>query len=104
MNQVLKLLGNDFKIPFTNMLRNLEMNNQAVGWGYFSRIRKLLLKRNSSKYLRKKMPILCNIFQKSEEEKTQPHLFYETSITLTKILKAKICKTISFSPKIIFKY
>ena len=33
MNQLLKILDNDFKIPLTNMLRNLEMNNQAIQWG-----------------------------------------------------------------------
>ena len=33
MNQLLKILDNDFKIPFTNMLRNLEMNNEAIQWG-----------------------------------------------------------------------
>ena len=30
MNQLLKILENDFKIPFTNKLRNLEMTNQAI--------------------------------------------------------------------------
>lgn len=33
MNKILKILDSDFKIPFTNMLKNLEMNNQAIEWG-----------------------------------------------------------------------
>lgn len=49
------------------------------------------------------MSILHNIFQKIEEEKTHPHLFYETTVTVTKTLKEKY-KPISFIPKILNKY
>ena len=45
------------------------------------------------------MPILFNIFQKPEEEKTQPYLFYEISVCSCSVteLCLTLCDTMDFS-------
>ena len=74
MNQLLKILENDFKIPFTNMLRNLEMTNQAIQWGtsiefenYFKKIFFQIYKKKCQFY---------SIYFREQRRKRHSHIYF----------------------------